>query len=177
MSRCLVLAVAQFLLACGTDTALDPSLMPTGLPCDVQNVLENQCQGCHGNPPTNAAPMPLVTYENLAALDPTGVMYAQACVARMSGAGAQMPPLPAVAPASADISVFQQWLDAGMPRGNCRPNPFAVPPTCTSGHTWGGGEESGSMDPGVACIQCHARSREAPRFAIAGTVYPTGHEP
>jgi mono/diheme cytochrome c family protein len=34
------------------------------------------------------------------------------------------------------------------------------------------------MHPGDACIACHGRSGgEAPRFNIAGTVYPTGHEP
>jgi hypothetical protein len=34
------------------------------------------------------------------------------------------------------------------------------------------------MEPGVACIACHQSSGgEAPRFAIAGTVYPTAHEP
>ena len=31
-------------------------------------------------------------------------------------------------------------------------------------------------EPGAACIQCHGR-REGPRFSIAGTVYPTLHEP
>jgi mono/diheme cytochrome c family protein len=33
------------------------------------------------------------------------------------------------------------------------------------------------MNPGQACIACHTAEREGPRFAIAGTVYPTGHEP
>jgi hypothetical protein len=32
------------------------------------------------------------------------------------------------------------------------------------------------MAPGQACIACHA-TNEAPDFAIAGTVYPTAHEP
>ena len=32
------------------------------------------------------------------------------------------------------------------------------------------------MNPGMACISCHS-SGEGPRFSIAGTVYPTGHEP
>jgi hypothetical protein len=32
------------------------------------------------------------------------------------------------------------------------------------------------MDPGKACIACH-NSGEGPRFTLAGTVYPTGHEP
>jgi hypothetical protein len=34
------------------------------------------------------------------------------------------------------------------------------------------------MEPGQACISCHTATRgEAPIFAIAGTLYPTGHEP
>lgn len=32
------------------------------------------------------------------------------------------------------------------------------------------------MNPGMACIQCHS-SDEGPRFSIAGTLYPTVHEP
>jgi hypothetical protein len=32
------------------------------------------------------------------------------------------------------------------------------------------------MHPGVACIQCHETDR-GPRLTIAGTVYPTAHEP
>jgi hypothetical protein len=33
------------------------------------------------------------------------------------------------------------------------------------------------MHPGRACIDCHATRARAPRFVIAGTVYPTAHEP
>lgn len=33
------------------------------------------------------------------------------------------------------------------------------------------------MHPGVACINCHATKFDAPRFTIAGTVFPTEHEP
>ena len=43
---------------------------------------------------------------------------------------------------------------------------------CTSGRTWTGGNEgSPEMNPGMACIQCHAANDEGPRFSIAGTVY------
>jgi hypothetical protein len=42
----------------------------------------------------------------------------------------------------------------------------------------GGNQGSASMNPGRACINCHATTGgEAPTFAIAGTLYPTGHEP
>jgi hypothetical protein len=35
------------------------------------------------------------------------------------------------------------------------------------------------MHPGVACINCHTSGgeEEGPRFVVAGTVYPTPHEP
>lgn len=74
-----------------------------------------------------------------------------------------------------DRAAAPTGVDAGTPP----PDPFAVAPTCTSKKTWTGGTEgSGSMQPGVACINCHNSSGgEAPRFTIAGTLYPTAHEP
>jgi hypothetical protein len=57
-------------------------------------------------------------------------------------------------------------------------DPLAAAPTCTSNMNWlGGNDGSSSMNPGMACISCHASSKEGPTFTIAGTVYPTGHEP
>lgn len=45
--------------------------------------------------------------------------------------------------------------------------------TCASGKQWqGGNEESPLMHPGRDCIGCHASSREAPAFLLAGTVFP-----
>lgn len=49
---------------------------------------------------------------------------------------------------------------------------------CTSQKYWTGGDKgSESMHPGGACLACHATNREAPKYAIGGTVYPTSHEP
>src|SRR6185369_17553767 len=57
------------------------------------------------------------------------------------------------------------------------PDPFAAAPTCTSGMTWTRGDHGSSvMNPGRACLACHA-ANHGPAFTIAGTVYPTGHEP
>lgn len=57
-------------------------------------------------------------------------------------------------------------------------DPFSLPPTCSSGKTWTSGNKgSKNMNPGQACLTCHAKDFEAPDFAIAGTVYATGHEP
>lgn len=40
----------------------------------------------------------------------------------------------------------------------------------------GGNRESGLMNPGQACIACHA-SGEGPRFELAGTLYASANEP
>ena len=48
---------------------------------------------------------------------------------------------------------------------------------CTSGTTWAGGDHgSAVMHPGEACIACHTTDH-GPKFAAAGTVFPTSHEP
>jgi hypothetical protein len=110
----------------------------------------------------------------------------QRSVERMADTVSPMPPAPNPAVSGAEQSIVANWVSAGMPAGSCGapgpdggvdagPDPiFGGPPTCTSGTYYQGG--SGSlMHPGVACIACHSRG-EGPRFAIAGTIYPTGHE-
>jgi hypothetical protein len=64
---------------------------------------------------------------------------------------------------------------SGAPDPN---DPLNAAPKCTSNRTWTNGNRgSGSMHPGVACIACHSTNARAPQFTIAGTVYPSGHEP
>jgi hypothetical protein len=72
--------------------------------------------------------------------------------------------------AGGSISLPVGAVDAGV-------DPFAAAPVCTSGTRWTGGNRgSPLMHPGVGCLSCHSNGR-APRFFLAGTVYPTGHEP
>lgn len=52
------------------------------------------------------------------------------------------------------------------------------PVRCSSGLTWADGNEASTrMKPGSACLSCHVTKPGVPPFAIAGTVYPTLHEP
>jgi hypothetical protein len=164
----------------------------TGLPCDVQAFLSSRCVTCHGTIPSQGAPMSLVTYADLlapAASDPA-MTVSEMAVLRMESASAQMPPAPAVHASAAEIAILQNWNAAGNPRGGCGGpdgggdggtviDPFNVPPVCTSHSTWTGGNEgSASMNPGLACIGCHGSTGgEAPSFTIAGTLFPTAHEP
>lgn len=192
-------ATAQLCLAsCGNDLgyprAPDAGSDPGGgdpaerdaLPCDVRAFLADHCQGCHGARLAGGAPMSLMTYRDLTARNADGVEIAQRALARIKSAGAPMPPMPAPSATATDISMFEAWVAAGTPTGDCsappEPGPFDGPTVCTSSTTWTGGDrESPLMHPGRACIACHAVERshddDAPKFRVAGTVFPTGHEP
>jgi hypothetical protein len=159
----------------------------TGLPCDVQKILEDTCIGCHSGP----SPKPLLTYADLVAPSSTaGKTMAQASLDRMKSTTSPMPPPPAVPPTAADIQTFQDWVNAGTPKGavctdpppdggapaaDSGSSPFNTAPICTSGKMYTGGNNS-NMRPGEACQSCH-QQRGGPRYTIAGTVYPTAHEP
>jgi len=94
-----------------------------------------------------------------------------------------MPPTPAAAPSPGEIDAMQTWVGAGMPAGSCDagaapgPDPLNADPTCSSGAFWNGHSEGAGMGPGEACIRCHQQEGEGPYLTVAGTVYPTGHEP
>lgn len=52
------------------------------------------------------------------------------------------------------------------------------PPTCSSRTLWTDGDLASTlMRPGAACNACHLENGGAPLFVVAGTVYPTLHEP
>jgi hypothetical protein len=171
----------------------------SGLPCDVQAMLATNCTVCHGSPPIPGVPMSLVTYADLTApavTDPTRKV-AELCVQRMQSTTMPMPPAPGTPVPASQIAALSSWIAAGYPQGTCGssgggadggagsggtpdagPGPYDTPVTCTSGKTTPNGGGSQTMDPGQACINCHqSTGGEAPLFAIAGTVYPTAHEP
>jgi hypothetical protein len=154
----------------------------TGLPCDVDALLAKSCRACHGARPLANAPMPLVSYEDLLAPSKSvpSVSYAQLSLDQMNSG--VMPVGRALA--TDVIAPFAAWVAAGTPRGNCGgssdagvADPYDTPTTCTSQKRWTGGDrESPLMHPGAACISCH-KTMDGPPFSLAGTVYPTAHEP
>lgn len=169
---------------------------PTGLPCDVAEVLATSCTECHGARLTGGAPNRLLSYEDLAApseADP-GMTVAELSLARMKSTKRPMPPDGKL---GADrVAIFETWVESGMPRGTCGEEPDASPvapkppkdagakdaapdatSVCTSGSMVApGSPPSALMKPGRACIGCHSAAG-GPTFEIAGTVYPSLHEP
>jgi hypothetical protein len=165
-----------------------------GIPCDVLDALQTRCVSCHSNPPVFKAPMALVTYADLTAMSTIDAAQtvAERCVVRMQQAGSPMPPGAMVSMTPAQIAAFSTWIQAGYPKGDCvppdagppddagmTPGSFMDPPVCSSNLTWLFGDSLGDvMNPGLACNACHViKGGKAPILSIAGTVYPTGHEP
>ena len=155
-----------------------------GLPCGVAAMLAAKCSSCHGQLLAGGAPSSLTSYAELTAAsanDPSRSM-AEVSVDRMQAATSPMPPTGA---AAADTTVLAAWVKAGTPKGSCADAPISAAPdttydtsfVCTSGTTWTRGNRgSTQMHPGVACINCHS-SGNGPGYSVAGTLYPTAHEP
>jgi hypothetical protein len=178
--------------------------LTTGLPCDVQAVVEDRCIACH----SGTSPPPLLDYDDFLAPSTTDPKKtrAQLSLERMKSATSPMPPKPAEAPSADEIKVFEDWLAGGTQKGaTCTTPPPAGPGTpgtpgtpadggaakpdagdagpvvvtsvCTSGKKWLNGDNGSSqMHPGAACNACH-QQKGGPNLRIAGTVYPTLHEP
>jgi hypothetical protein len=166
----------------------------------VQSLLKARCQLCHGSPPLMGVPGALTSYDDFLrpAKSTPGMTMADVVVTRVTTAMAmlRMPPVPAAPLTAVEIQTLNTWIEAGMPLEGCvagpgtgssdggapapadaGPDPFAVAPKCTSGVTWTRGDNgSASMQPGEACVACHAKG-EGPRLAFGGTLYPSAHEP
>ena len=172
-----------------------------GLPCDVAKLLNDYCGACHSDPPRGGSKTSLLTYEQLtqpSSSDPS-ITLAEDALHRMQNSTSPMPPTGLLD--AATIEPFARWISDGMPETECGEeltppdNPYDTPLVCTSNRYWTDGHEGDEeMHPGHACIACHAdpdafgagddddddeeeEDDDIPMYSIAGTVYPTAHEP
>ena len=103
----------------------------------------------------------------------------QLALVRLSAPTKPMPPAGAPAATSAEVATFGAWVDAGMPLGSCGSiDPTGGQPTCATNSYWTqGNRESSDMNPGLACLACHASSGERDKsYVFSGTVFPAFHE-
>lgn len=194
----ILLLTALTATACGADPPryLDVILTPdggestttggqpgqhSGVPCEVGRVLQTYCLRCHGMPPSFGAPISLVSYEDLTAhsgVDPSKKV-AERAVLRMHDTARPMPPGAAPTVTTSEVAAVQMWVTAGIPPGSCASTIPATPSVCTSGRYWNDNAKGSQlMHPGAACNTCHQSDEDQPtRFQVAGTVYPSAHEP
>jgi len=153
------------------------------LPCDVQAFVASKCLMCHRADPPGTL-LSSADFQKNSKIDPTKTV-GQVAVERLAlTTNLRMPPAPLAPATDAERSALSAWVTAGAKAANCAqtvetpPNPYDTPVVCTSMTNWtGGNRESPQMRPGGACISCHQKEGEGPVFAVAGTLFPTPHEP
>lgn len=94
-----------------------------GLPCNVAEILANNCAKCHSSPPVFGAPMPLSTHADLMApakSDPASKVV-ELIGKRIHDAVSPMPPPPNAELSAADQKVLDDWIAQGAPASseNC----------------------------------------------------------
>ncbi len=180
--RSRVVFMSLFALVLGCDQPMvtqDADAGPDTLPCDVRAMVESRCATCHASIPNSGAPFPLLTRLNfLQQVDGGSQTVAQRSLDRMRDPARPMPP-PSEPPLDpTDIAMFDAWVAAGAPAGECGaipPRPAAT--SCTSGHHWTESEgNSSQMAPGQACRQCHLLLAPERAYFFMGTVFPSLHE-
>lgn len=93
----------------------------SGLPCDVNRVLKDKCRRCHTIPSRHAAPLALLTWEQVHAErhgQPVHVLMARAI--RTDSMPFRIPANPPIERLTAEErKTLLSWLDRGAPRGQC----------------------------------------------------------
>ncbi|HLO74707.1 MAG TPA: c-type cytochrome [Flavobacterium sp.] len=79
----------------------------------VKSIIDNNCIVCHGNSPTNGAPMSLTTYENVKDAVLTRNLLDR--ISRAEGASGAMPLGGPRLPQN-DINAISEWIDANFPQ-------------------------------------------------------------
>ncbi|MEZ4439592.1 MAG: hypothetical protein R3B72_10915 [Polyangiaceae bacterium] len=166
----------------------------TSLPCDVAEIVERRCLNCHGNPLRSGAPWPLIELSawRTPSIANPDLSNGELSVQRMQDPSFPMPPEGLLS--AEEVAIVANWVGAGMPGGECAPGtpadgPLDAAPICNSMDFWPAplhnapGKTREEMFPGMPCIDCHTNPQSygqnegGPIFSIAGTVFPSAHEP
>jgi hypothetical protein len=170
-------------------------------------LLKARCVSCHNKPPLPGVPLSLTGYADLMQPSKSNPSLTTAQQAAQLVQGGSMPPgAPLMAAEAQPLIAWVQAGaqptgcsgdgDAGAPPvsgagdagGSSGPvadaSAFATASVCTSNKRWMSGDEGSElMHPGRGCISCHAMGaglfmlEHGPAFSVAGTLFPSAHEP
>ncbi|NNF20223.1 MAG: hypothetical protein HKN61_10630 [Flavobacteriaceae bacterium] len=113
--RTAILLMGIITIACSSSDNSD-GVMPPDDPdggtftytADIRPIIQSSCTSCHGNPPTNNAPMSLTTFEQV-----RSAVQSRNLLGRINSSTNPMPPDGRL-PTSARNAI-QAWVDAGFP--------------------------------------------------------------
>ena len=108
------ISVCLFFASCSggddsdTDPGPDPNPTAVTYNGNVRAIMQANCVSCHGNPPTNAAPMSLTTFTEV-----RNAVTNRGLEARINSTANPMPPTGLM---SASVrKQIEDWIDQGMP--------------------------------------------------------------
>lgn len=85
----------------------------TGLPCDVDKVLKERCQSCHGSETQYGAPNALVTHDDLHAPRPSGKKTYEVVQERIHDDARPMPQAPNPRLSAEELATLDAWIAGG----------------------------------------------------------------
>lgn len=96
------------------------ALGSSGLPCAVQEILAENCSGCHADTPRFGAPMSLVDYDDLRApaVSDGSRSVSDLVLQRVSATNSRMPPVPNAPLSAEQIAALSAWVNGGAPRSD-----------------------------------------------------------
>lgn len=163
--RTALLCSSLALAACQDPGEMPPPPAPeTGLPCDVEQVLADNCQSCHAAEPRYGAPMPLMTWEDVQAAsvtDPTQTVAERMLVRVADGS---MPPSGELSPD--ELETLTHWLGHSAPRAG-------------AGEGCGAGGDAGVPPPPPTPASCDGTLHEFLAYGESdpGAAYHVPQEP
>jgi mono/diheme cytochrome c family protein len=92
----------------------------TGLPCNIDKILKERCQSCHGTNLAFGAPNPLVTYADLQVATGSGEKTYQRVLARIKDDTRPMPQAPNPRLTAEETSAVEKWVADGAPASSDR---------------------------------------------------------
>jgi hypothetical protein len=104
------------LIAATNPASAEAALLPSHLPCEIENIVRTRCKACHA-PGSPAHQVSLLTYADLAQVSKTvpSISYAQQAL-QMVQSG-MMPPTSSLS--QGDVQLFAAWVQAGAASAEC----------------------------------------------------------
>ncbi|MDJ0645461.1 MAG: cytochrome c [Flavobacteriaceae bacterium] len=115
ISKFIFLLSTMLLLGCTNDSEsdlidpVDPD-GPVTYNANIRAIINNNCLGCHSDPPQNGAPFPLTNYDQVLARAQNGQLLR--AIRRQTGEPRAMPPSGRLPQATIDL--VAQWIEDGL---------------------------------------------------------------
>lgn len=113
INRILVILILAIMYNCSSSsdedtTTTTPTDEKVTYDQDIKSIINTNCLGCHSDPPTNEAPFPLVTYNDVK----NNASLILTAISKETGEESAMPPVGRLSQTT--IDTVNQWVEDGL---------------------------------------------------------------